>query len=521
MRTKFVVQINIFCFEMEIIMTEDRHEHTNEISNRIIPKIPELMKKLEHGETPAELNDLSIQDLIVICDNTGYAINRHLFAGDDWIPVFQKFIDILYHIVIERLLESKSPVWVMFDHNTELPFIDAKKSFWLFSEKEFAEECLDYFLQQYRTTFFIKEIVPNDIQTFLAHEFYYYGAKSVTIDNGQAFMALAANDVIKAPDYTGVPQIKVPVTNPDLVRAVCEYFQEAGWHVNYPGRERRLQEYKYSLGVELKKARFLVPAKGLKGPAQGNVKVEKDIALSVPIMSYVDTEISLTPAFTDWTAFDALYNRNEWSGWIWTIKDLMSAPTDKILICFGTAGTMTVSRDTLKSIAASPDNESVRKEPLTSAEINRKLQKNVIADIKVPHGVSQPVLRYQDGKYYLAVFVFFYNSDDIKSGMVRRPCMWVLADLATGDIVKRFDTRDDLEFSNAPYDIKYNIRSDTKFDTSKEYYDKAFRLLDSVRIDLLTGKEFSTGMYNDYLEKIVANIPDEYKRFYIDLSQTE
>lgn len=477
------------------------------------------MKKLENGETPEELNELSIQDLIVIYCNSSWAVNKHLFAGDGWIPVFQKFKTILFKIISKRVVNSKFPVWVMFDHNTELPFIDAKKSFWLFSEKEFAEECLDYFLQQYRTAFFIKEIAPDEIQTFLAHEFYYYGAKSVTIDNGQAFMVLAANDVIKAPDYTGVPQIKVPVTNPDLVRAVCEYFQETGWRVNYPDRERQLQEYKCNLGAELKKARFLVPVKGIKGPAQGNVKVEKDIVLSVPIMSYVDTEISLTPAFTDWTAFDALYNRSEWTGWIWTIRDLMAAPTDKVLICFGTAGKMTVNRDTLKSITESPDNENVRKEPLTSAEINRKLQKNVIADIKVPHGVSQPVLRYQDGKYYLAAFVFFYNSDDIKSGMVRRPCMWVLADLATGDIVKRFDTRDDMEFSDAPYDIKYNIRSDTKYDTSKEYYDKAFRLLDSVRINLLTGKEFSKGMYNDYLEKIVTNIPDEYKRFYRDLSK--
>jgi hypothetical protein len=42
-------------------MAQDRHEHNNEISNRIIPRIPELMKKLENGETPEELNDLSIQ----------------------------------------------------------------------------------------------------------------------------------------------------------------------------------------------------------------------------------------------------------------------------------------------------------------------------------------------------------------------------------------------------------------------------------------------------------------------------
>lgn len=503
-------------------MAQDRHEHNNEISNRIIPKIPKLMARLENGEIPEELNDLSIQDLIVISSNTGYAINRHLFAGDDWIPVFQKFKTILFKIISKRLVESKSPVWVMFDRNTKLPFIDAKESFWLFSEKEFAEECLDYFLQQYRKTFFIKEIAPDNIQTFLAHELYYNGAKSITIDNGQAFMVLAANDIIKAPDYTEVPQINIPVTNPDLVRAVCEYFQETGWHVNYPDRERQLQEYKYNLGAELRKARFLVPVKGVKELAQGNVK-EKDIAISFPMKSYVDqngTEISLTPAFTDWAAFHALYDRKEWTGWIWTIKDLMKAPTDKVLIYFGTAGQkMIISRDTLKSITESPDNENIRKAPLTAAEINRKLQQTVLNNLKVPHGMSQPVLRYQDRKYYLAVFVFFYNSDDIKSGMVRRPCMWVLADLATGDIVKRFDTRDDLEFSDAPYDIKYNIRSDTKYDTSKEYYDKAFRLLDSVRIGLLTGKEFSKEMYNDYLEKIVANIPDEYKRFYRDLSK--
>lgn len=154
---------------------------------------------------------------------------------------------------------------------------------------------------------------------------------------------------------------------------------------------------------------------------------------------------------------------------------------------------------------------------LSSSEINILIQKNIMSAIKVPHSTSYPVIYQEAGKYYLAVFVFFYTREDIESAKVERPKMWVLIDIETGKIIEERLTKD-YEFSDASYDIKYNVRADGQYDTSRKYYDEAFVILDSCRSKIIINGKFYAGEYKYYLDKIVANIPKEYQRFYYDLS---
>ena len=152
-----------------------------------------------------------------------------------------------------------------------------------------------------------------------------------------------------------------------------------------------------------------------------------------------------------------------------------------------------------------------------SALVNRYLQSAVLEGKKVPHSTSNPVIIDDEGKYYLAVFVFFYSREDIEAGVVERPTMWAVADIETGEVIKEYDTKEK-DFSDAPYDVKYNVRSDAKYDTSKEYYDKAFEILDSVREKLISTGKLYKAEYQAYLDRILANIPKDYQRFYRDLS---
>ena len=154
---------------------------------------------------------------------------------------------------------------------------------------------------------------------------------------------------------------------------------------------------------------------------------------------------------------------------------------------------------------------------MNSKTINNHFQKNVMGGVKIPHSTSQPVVFFEDGKYYLASFVFFYTKADIENGEVDRPNMWLVADIETGEIIREYETKEK-EFSDAPYNVKYNIRSDEKYDTSKDYYDKAFAILDSVREKIIKDGKFYKGEYQYYLNMIMANIPKEYRRFYTDLS---
>jgi hypothetical protein len=154
---------------------------------------------------------------------------------------------------------------------------------------------------------------------------------------------------------------------------------------------------------------------------------------------------------------------------------------------------------------------------VSSYDINSLLQRNVLGGSKTPHITSCPVLYCEKEKYYLAVFTFFYFREDIEAGMVERPTIWTIADIQTGTIIEEKLTKDK-EFSDASYDIKYNVRADGQHDTSKKYYDEAFAILDSCRSKIINTGKFCPDEYKLYLDKITANIPKEYQRFYHDLS---
>ena len=154
---------------------------------------------------------------------------------------------------------------------------------------------------------------------------------------------------------------------------------------------------------------------------------------------------------------------------------------------------------------------------ITSREINDKLQKAVLNGSKTPHSTSYPVIRNESGKYYLACFVFFFTKEDIAVGKVNRPEVWAIADIETGEIIEERQARDN-DFSDASYDIKYDIHGNSQYDTSRQYYEKAFAILDCVREKIISTGIFCKNEYRNYLDMILANIPDEYKRFYANLS---
>lgn len=154
---------------------------------------------------------------------------------------------------------------------------------------------------------------------------------------------------------------------------------------------------------------------------------------------------------------------------------------------------------------------------IRSCDINSYIQKNIFNGAKTPHSTSYPVLYSESYKFYLAVFVFFYSREDIEAGAVERPTMWAIADIETGEIIEERLTKDK-DFSDASYDIKYNVRADGVYDTSKKYYDEAFAILDSCRSKIINTGKFYPGEYKFYLDRIIANIPKAYQRFYQDLS---
>ena len=170
------------------------------------------------------------------------------------------------------------------------------------------------------------------------------------------------------------------------------------------------------------------------------------------------------------------------------------------------------------------ENKSRKSLVITASMINKKIQNEIFDGRKLPHITSYPVIHLKDNQYYLAVFITLYTKEEIESGYLGRPTKWAIFDIETGKIrrykhaVKDVIETSEEEFSSAPYNIKYNIRSDKKYDNSEEYYEEAFKILDKCRESIMDGAKINLGEYQKYLEKILNNVPESYRRFYLDLS---
>lgn len=155
-----------------------------------------------------------------------------------------------------------------------------------------------------------------------------------------------------------------------------------------------------------------------------------------------------------------------------------------------------------------------------SKEINSKIHRN-LSNGMLPRytrcGCSLPVIYCENGKAYLAWFIYFFSDDDIRKGKFGRPRAWIVADIETGEMIERRSTKD-IEFSDASYDVKYNVRTEPKYTSIEEYCNKIFGILDSVRNKIIKGEKFPEEEYQNYLEEILPNVSKKYQRFYRDLS---
>ena len=55
---------------------------------------------------------------------------------------------------------------------------------------------------------------------------------------------------------------------------------------------------------------------------------------------------------------------------------------------------------------------------------------------KIPHGISHPVIRIENGKYYLAAFAYVYNKTNLEEHTLYRPSRWITMDLESGETVE-------------------------------------------------------------------------------------
>ena len=154
---------------------------------------------------------------------------------------------------------------------------------------------------------------------------------------------------------------------------------------------------------------------------------------------------------------------------------------------------------------------------ITIKELNAKIQGEVFGGAKIPHGVSNPVIRKENDQYYVSYFVYTYDKKNIDTGEYRRPVQWIIVDVKTGDIVKTYDCKEN-DFSSQPFDKLYSLNDSSVKRPDENYFEVMDSLFDTVRASIAFGDTIDLASYKAYFSNLLAITPGEYKGFYRELS---
>ena len=153
------------------------------------------------------------------------------------------------------------------------------------------------------------------IENFLGTAFYLNGAMGAIFNSKE--VSISASALVQKPDFSNLPEIQVPVMNPDLVRWMLLMGQ-----LDSPTTEDEEVIYKlyykfFSMAVP--KAKFLLPLEAASGLSEGGQEsnsfvLEESAKFNIPTGEGKNGRNSV-PVFTDWKRLRMVFDE-KWNGMI-------------------------------------------------------------------------------------------------------------------------------------------------------------------------------------------------------------
>lgn len=289
---------------------EEKQLHDKEMSEKFL---------LREGDiTEAEYASLSIQDLCVLLNYANWMLEsgQNIDSLEKMDSIKDKNIQIYGKLVAK--IRQAPVLYTVIDKATGFSFItNVNDSIWIFSQKEYAEACVEHYKEEHRN-FSVQEIENDKLMRYLGSAFFIYGANGIFVDNGQLGFYLRARDLVVQPDWSNLPEEEVPVENPDFMKAHLKFVQEISWKVDYPERQKVLEELEKELVEEMCKARFLIPV--LKNADEGT----SGESIVTRIATLINGEGKKgMPVFTDWIHFKMIYSEQEYTAGIMNFETLV------------------------------------------------------------------------------------------------------------------------------------------------------------------------------------------------------
>ena len=163
----------------------------------------------------------------------------------------------------------------------------------------------------------------KEIYNFLGNAFYLNGACNVQVCSQD--VEIKREMLVRAPDYSNLPKVNIPVTNPNLVRWLLLIGQ-------LDKVESEKEKLVYSLYYdfmcnELLKAEFLIPMKKIKDieseDGNSNVTFSKDTTIELAMMKGKNNRLAVK-MYTDWKRMSLEFDKKEYSGIIQNIADVIN-----------------------------------------------------------------------------------------------------------------------------------------------------------------------------------------------------
>lgn len=268
-----------------------------------------------------ELEKLEIQEIIFLTTSAKHFKENNMFINDNLdikIEIFSKTLR-------DKIIKSDE-LYIVYESNTDYPYIDVNDKVWMFSKKEYADNAKDYYLQQ-SITLEIKRISKEEMFENFA-SLHRLGIKKILIDNGEHSIVINRDNILPPIDWNDTPAINIPVENPNLQRSMIKFFQKIYTKKNSEEWEQHLYNLEEEMLRNVITARYLIPMQIKEnGASIANVKedstLKKGATIEVASLVCNEDDSQVLPVFTDWIEFEKVYDRNMWTGSIATYEDLL------------------------------------------------------------------------------------------------------------------------------------------------------------------------------------------------------
>lgn len=269
----------------------------------------------------SELAGLTITELEFLMKSAEIYHGRKVMAGDNFLQKIEVFREALI-----LSLKQKDNIYAAFNPKTGYPHIMGDGTVMMFSEKEYALKAKEHYDEEGLEL--DMKIIDKERQQLIWADFFWWGMEKIALDVGCYSCTLDRAMILPPPDYSNLPKIQVPVSNPKLVFSMVRHRQHL-FEENKDERWKKTEQYlTHQMLKEMVKAKFLCPTKlnnpnGTQPDAEGKMKIGEGATIQFAVLTDKEGK-QWFPAFTDWRSFQKLYDQKEWDGQVVSYEDLLA-----------------------------------------------------------------------------------------------------------------------------------------------------------------------------------------------------